>query len=126
MLLLSALQKISMMLTKLGRTAVRFTQPSTSEQRLDSYAAGPSKCRDKLLQARGWTVLSVPYFLWMQCQGESTLQQAYLHQLLLGYVDTGTCEGHEKLKPRSTERSTNNSNASTDDDEACATPFATS
>lgn len=93
--------------------------------RAKSCAAGPSKCRDKLLQARGWTVLSVPYFLWMQCEGELMLQQAYLHQLLLGYVDTGTCERYDTLKP-STERSTNNSNVSTDDEEACATPFGSS
>ena len=101
-------------------------QSSISQQQLHSRAAGPSKCRDKLLLARGWTVLSVPYFLWMQCQGELMLQQAYLNELLLGYVDTGACEGCEKLRSTSTERSTNNSNASTDDDEAYATTFGSS
>ena len=126
MLSLKTLQELSKMLAKLGPCALISLQPSKSEQKLSNCAAGPSKCRDKLLHARGWTVLSVPYFLWMQCQGESTLQQAFLHQLLLGYVDTGTCMGHEKLKSSSTGRSTNNSNASTDDDEAYATPFGSS
>lgn len=67
-------------------------------------------------------MLSVPYFLWMQCQGELTLQQGYLHQLLLGHVDTRTekCERRDQVDY--TGRSANNSNASTDD-EACATPF---
>lgn len=61
----------------------------------------------------------------MQCRGELTLQQAYLQQLLLGYVNTGTeeCERHEL---KSVVQSTNNSNASTDEDEACATPFGSS
>ena len=126
MLSLNILHEMCKMLEKLGHIVLTSLQPSTSEQQLSSCAAGPSKCRDKLLQARGWTVLSVPYFLWMQCQGELTLQQAFLHQLLLGYVDTGTCVGREKLKSSSTGRSTNNSNASTDDDEAYATPFGSS
>ena len=113
------------MLAKLGHSAVNLCSPAHQSTNIDSRAAGPSKCRDKLLQARGWTVLSVPYFVWMQCQGELTLQQAYLHQLLLGYVDNNACEGREKLKASSTGRSTNNSNASTDDDEAYTTPFET-
>lgn len=73
------------------------------------------------MEARGWTVLSVPYFVWLQCQGELTLQQAYLHQLLLGYVGTSIYDKHDELK--STGRSTMNSSASTDDEEACAIPF---
>ena len=77
-------------------------------------------CRDKLLEARGWTVLRVPYFAWLQCHEELALQQAYLRRLLLGYVDTGTHHKHAELK--STGRSTNNSNASTDDEE-CGTAF---
>ncbi|KAL0048903.1 hypothetical protein WJX82_001964 [Trebouxia sp. C0006] len=49
---------------------------------------GPTLCRDKLLEARGWTVLNVPYFHWLQCQGQLGLQQAYIRQLLLGYVES--------------------------------------
>jgi len=74
-----------------------------------------------LLEARGWTVLNVPYFHWLQCQGQLGLQQAYIHQLLLGYVEVGPCDRQDELK--SVGKTADNSNASTDDDESCATPF---
>ena len=81
--------------------------------------AGPTSCRDKLLAARGWTVLSVPYFQWMQCQGQLVLQQDFICQLLLKHVEIGPYDRQEDLKPVG--RSTDSSNASTDDDESCAT-----
>ena len=66
-------------------------------------------------------MLSVPYFVWMQCQGELTLQQSYLRQLLFLYFDNAASAHHKELK--SAGKSTDNSNASTDDDEACGAIF---
>lgn len=63
----------------------------------------------------------MPYFHWVHCQGLLVLQQAYLRQLLLGYVEIEPCDKRDELK--SVGRSTDNSNASTDDDEAFATPL---
>ena len=55
----------------------------------------------------------------MQCHGELAHQQVYLRQLLLGYVDVGPCERQDEMK--SMGKSTDNSNASTDDEDAFVT-----
>ncbi len=67
-------------------------------------------------------MLNVPYFHWLQCQGQLGLQQAYIRQLLLGYVEVGPCDRQDELKSV-TVKTADNSNASTDDDDSCATPF---
>ena len=67
-------------------------------------------------------MLNVPYFHWLQCQGQVGLQQAYIRQLLLGYVEVGPCDRQDELKSV-TVKTADNSNASTDDDDSCATPF---
>ncbi len=66
-------------------------------------------------------MLNVPYFHWLQCQGQLGLQQAYIRQLLLGYVEVGPCDRQDELKSV-TVKTADNSNASTDDDDSCATP----
>ena len=43
--------------------------------------AGATECRRKLLAARGWRVISVPYFDWSTKSGAEQ-QQAYLRSLL--------------------------------------------
>ena len=63
--------------------------------------------------ARGWTVLVVPYFQWMQLQGTLAAHETYLRQLLLGYVDVGPCDKQFELKAVGRTIDT-----STDEDEA--------
>lgn len=52
------------------------------------YAAGATLCRRELLAARGWTMLSVPYFDWVKGQGNINAQKQYLRDLLVPHVKT--------------------------------------
>lgn len=76
-------------------------------------SAGPTLCRDQLLMARGWTVLVVPYFQWLQLQDVPAAHETYLRQLLLGYVDVGPCDKRFELMAMGKMVDT-----STDEDEA--------
>lgn len=80
--------------------------------------AGPTMCRDQLLMARGWTVLVVPYFQWLQLQGIPAACETYLRQVLLGYVDVGPCNKQFELKTIGRIVDT-----STDEDESSVIPF---
>lgn len=51
-------------------------------------ASGATLCRRELLAARGWTMLSVPYFDWVKGQGNITAQKQYLRDLLVSHVKT--------------------------------------
>lgn len=53
-----------------------------------AYAAGATLCRRELLAARGWTMLSVPYFDWVKGQGNINAQKQYLRDLLVPHVKT--------------------------------------
>ena len=52
------------------------------------FAAGATLCRRELLAARGWTMLSVPYFDWVKGQGNINAQRQYLRDLLVPHVKT--------------------------------------
>ncbi len=52
------------------------------------FAAGATLCRRELLAARGWTMLSVPYFDWVKGQGNINAQKQYLRDLLVPHVKT--------------------------------------
>ena len=85
-------------------------------------SAGPTVCRDKLLMARGWTALVIPYSEWQQLQGITADHEMYLRRLLLGYVDVGPCDKQHELKVVG--RLVDCNNTSTDEDEASVIPYA--
>ncbi len=59
------------------------------DKQLTCYCpAGATLCRRELLAARGWTMLSVPYFDWVKGQGNTTAQKQYLRDLLVPHVKT--------------------------------------
>ena len=51
-------------------------------------SSGATLCRRELLAARGWTMLSVPYFDWVKGQGNVAAQKQYLRDLLSPCVKT--------------------------------------
>lgn len=43
---------------------------------------GPTLARDRLLAARGWRVISLPYFEWDACRGDRRHQAECLRRIL--------------------------------------------
>ena len=68
-----------------------------------------------LLMSRGWSVLIVPQSKWLSFCGDTVQQHAYLRQLLFRHVDIN-CGKQDDTKAAG--KSADNSNASTDDEEA--------
>ena len=66
--------------------------------------------------SRGWKVLIVPQSKWLSFCGDAAQQEAYLRQLLSGLVEFTSCSRQDELKAAG--KSVDNSNASTDDEEA--------
>ena len=52
------------------------------------FISGATLCRRELLAARGWLMLSVPYFDWVKGQGNVAAQKHYLRDLLSPHVKT--------------------------------------
>ena len=44
---------------------------------------GPTLARQRLLEARGWRVASVPWFEWAECHGDAAAQEACVQRCVL-------------------------------------------